>query len=218
MAGFPEVEIGPRGLGTVAGTAPAERYVRSPDEALDDLLDLLVGLPQDVLAQQGQLRDRLRASTAAADSSLSRVLRHIVLAARNLARARYAALGVIGRDGRLDRFVHAGMDDDAVARIGALPQGHGVLGLPSRFPGPARLADLTAHTAAAGFPPNHPRMRSYLGVPIPIRQQVFGSLYVTEAASGEFTSEDERIITALAVTAGVAIEQSEIYRYDTGEG
>ena len=146
------------------------------------------------------------------DLSLPVVLRQIVGAARDLLGARYAALGVLGRDGELEQFVHAGMDDALVAAIGDLPRGRGILGLLISEPAPIRLADLSAHPAAAGFPPGHPPMGSFLGVPVRIGEEVFGNLYLTErTAGGEFTADDEELAIALAAAAGAAIANARRY-------
>lgn len=162
---------------------------------------------------QGRLRHLLHAHTVvASELSLQAVLQHIVTAARELVEARYAALGVIGEHGVLDEFVHAGMDEDAVERIGELPHGRGILGLLVAHPAPVRLADLTTHPAAAGFPPHHPGMDSFLGVPIRIRDRVFGNLYLTGSANGRFSTEDEQLAVALAATAGVAIDNARLYQ------
>jgi signal transduction histidine kinase len=161
----------------------------------------------DVLAAQGRLRGLLRANAAvAAELSLPVVLRRIVDVARELLGARYAALGVIGRDGQLEQFVHAGLDDELVAQIGELPRGRGILGLLTRDPVPIRLADLAAHPASAGFPAAHPPMGAFLGVPIRAGEEIFGNLYLTERSrGGEFTAEDEDLAIALAAAAGGAI-------------
>src|ERR1700677_192673 len=174
---------------------------------LDELLVQLVEQAGGVLAAQGRLRGLLRANAlVAGDLRLPVVLRQIVGAARDLLGARYAALGVPGRDGELEQFVHAGMDDALVAAIGDLPRGRGILGLLISEPAPIRLATLSAHHAAAGFPPGHPPMGSFLGVPVRIGDEVFGNLYLTErAAGGEFTADDEELAVALAATAGAAI-------------
>jgi signal transduction histidine kinase len=160
-----------------------------------------------VLATEGRLRGLLRANAlVAAELSVPLVLRQIVEAARDLLGARYAALGVPGRDGGLEQFVHAGMDDELVARIGDLPKGRGILGLLISEPVPIRLADLSAHPASAGFPPGHPPMTGFLGVPVRIGEEVFGNLYLTErSGGGEFTAEDEELAIALAAAAGAAI-------------
>ena len=178
-----------------------------PRLGLDELLVELVDRAADVLAAQGRLRGLLRANAlVAGDLSLPVVLRQIVGAARDLLGARYAALGVLGRDGGLEQFVHDGMDDGLVTEIGDLPKGRGVLGLLTSEPVPIRLASLSAHPAAAGFPPGHPPMGSFVGVPVRIGDEVFGNLYLTErAAGGEFTADDEELAVALAAAAGAAI-------------
>src|SRR5580658_4268063 len=173
----------------------------------DQLLVQLVDRADDVLATQGRLRGLLRANALiAGELSLPVVLRQIVAAARDLVGARYAALGVLGRDGELEQFVHAGMDEELVARIGDLPRGRGILGLLIRQPVPLRLADLSAHSASSGFPPGHPPMTRFLGVPVHIGEEVFGTLYLTERSrGGQFTADDEQLAIALAAAAGAAI-------------
>jgi signal transduction histidine kinase len=184
-----------------------------PRLELDELLVQLVDRAGDVLAAQGRLRGLLRANAlVAGDLSLPVVLRQIVEAARDLLGARYAALGVIGRDGELEQFVHAGMDNELVARIGDLPRGRGILGLLTGAQVPIRLADLSAHPASAGFPPGHPPMSGFLGVPVRIGEEIFGNLYLTErCAGGEFTAEDEELAIALAATASAAIANARLY-------
>jgi signal transduction histidine kinase len=193
-----------------AGAADAVGGLAFPDMprlGLDQLLVQLVDRANDVLAAQGRLRGLLRANAlVAGDLSLPVVLRQIVGAARDLLGARYAALGVLGRDGRLEQFVHDGMDDDLAAEIGKLPSGHGILGLLTSEPVPLRLASLSAHPAAAGFPAGHPPMGSFVGVPVRIGEEIFGNLYLTErTAGGEFTADDEELAIALAAAAGAAI-------------
>ena len=178
-----------------------------PRLELDQLLVQLMGRADDVLATQGRLRGLLRANAlVAGELSLPVVLRQIVAAARDLLGARYAALGVLGRDGELEQFVHAGMDDELVARLGDLPRGRGILGLLISDPVPIRLPDLSAHPASAGFPPGHPPMTGFLGVPVRIGEEIFGNLYLTEhSRGGEFTADDEELAIALAAAAGAAI-------------
>jgi signal transduction histidine kinase len=156
---------------------------------------------------QERLRGLLRANALVADDlSLPVVLRQIVRAARDLLGARYAALGVLGRDGGLEQFVHAGMDDELVKKVGELPQGRGILGLLIAEPVPIRLSDLNAHPASAGVPPGHPPMTGFLGVPVRLGEEVFGNLYLTERSrGGDFTDEDEQLAIALAAAAGAAI-------------
>jgi signal transduction histidine kinase len=199
-----------------AGAAEAAGGLAFPDMPrleLDELLVQLVDRAGDVLAAQGRLRGLLRANAlVAGELSLPVVLRQIVGAARDLLGARYAALGVLGRDGELEQFVHAGMDDGLVAKIGELPRGRGILGLLISDPAPIRLASLSDHPAAAGFPPGHPPMGSFLGVPVRIGEEVFGNLYLTERiAGGDFSADDEQLAIALAAAAGAAIANARRY-------
>ncbi|MGZ4625588.1 MAG: GAF domain-containing protein, partial [Kineosporiaceae bacterium] len=132
---------------------------------LDALLRELVARAEDVLDIEDRLRRLLDAViSVASDLSLQDTLRRIVELAVDLADAQYGALGVIGRDGLLSQFVTAGIDDELRARIGDLPTGHGILGVLIRDPRPLRIADLTKHAGSVGFPPNHPRMTTFLGV------------------------------------------------------
>jgi signal transduction histidine kinase len=165
--------------------------------------------------EEGQLRLLLSGFvTMAADLHLDGVLSRIVKIASDLVDADYAALGVldIGRERRLRTFVHHGMSEDVVDAIGELPAGHGLLGLIIDRPEPLRLHDLTAHPASFGIPEGHPPMTSFLGVPVRIRGQVYGNLYLTEKAGGvDFSDQDESIVIALAAAAGVAIENARLY-------
>lgn len=147
------------------------------------------------------------------DLDLEQVLRHVVKAATILVDARYGALGVIGPDReKLVQFLTVGMDEEDVAAIGSLPSGHGILGELIAHPEPLRLAKLSEHESSYGFPAVHPPMGSFLGVPIRIRGQVFGNLYLTEKLGGaQFDAEDESILTTLAVAAGVAIDNARLY-------
>jgi signal transduction histidine kinase len=150
----------------------------------------------------------------AADLTLDGVLSQIVETSRRLTGAQYAALGVLssGSGTGLRTFVHRGMDEVQVREIGDLPTGHGILGLLIDRPEPLRLHDLTAHAASYGFPAGHPPMSSFLGVPIRIRDRVFGNLYLTEKSGGvDFTQQDEDVVVALAAAAGVAIENARLY-------
>ncbi|MGY1811534.1 GAF domain-containing protein [Blastococcus sp. SYSU D00820] len=143
---------------------------------------------------------------------LEGTLHDIVRAAVEHVDARYGALGVLCPDGRtLDRFVVVGMDDTDAGRIGRLPAGLGVLGLLVDHPEPLRLDDLGRHPASVGFPPGHPDMRSFLGVPVRAGDAVFGILYLTEKrGGGPFTAADEEAVLALAAAAGLAIENARL--------
>jgi len=151
------------------------------------------------------------------DLDLSAVLRRIVNAAGDLAEAEYTALGVLGTESpseeiHLIEFLTQGIDEKTIQRIGNYPHGRGILGLLIREPRPLRLHDLTTHPQSAGFPANHPAMRSFLGVPVRIHDQVFGNLYLTEKrGGGEFTAADEELVIGLAHAAGVAIENARLH-------
>ncbi|HET9143572.1 GAF domain-containing protein [Actinophytocola sp.] len=180
-------------------------------------LDELLGEVQDRLAEIGRTRDRVQGLLDAvlavgAGLELDGTLHRIVQMATRLVDARYGALGVLGRDGGLAKFVHVGIDPEQVARMGHLPEGKGLLGLLIERPDSIRLVDLTEHPASIGFPANHPPMRSFLGVPVRVREEVFGNLYLAEKQDGaEFTADDEAMLLALAAAAGVAIENARLF-------
>jgi signal transduction histidine kinase len=146
------------------------------------------------------------------DLSVPAVLRHIVESAVTLIDARYGALGVLDTAGvALSEFVNVGMSHKQIAAIGHLPEGHGILGLLILEPKPLRLADLGAHPDSYGFPPHHPPMGSFLGVPIRVHGQVFGNLYLTDKqGAAEFSEEDEILAVALAGAAGITIENTRL--------
>ena len=163
---------------------------------------------------EGRLRALFAAGLAVtSELSLDALLRRLVDAAAELTGARYVALGVIAPSGQeLEQFVTHGIDDDLRAEIGALPRGRGILGVLIRDAKPLRLHDLTADPRSVGFPPGHPPMRSFLGVPILLRGVAYGNLYLTEKPNGEdFTDEDEELVTLLAGQAAVAIENARLY-------
>ncbi|KIF71521.1 histidine kinase [Streptomyces sp. AcH 505] len=144
---------------------------------------------------------------------LPHVLRRIVETAVVLVDAEYGALGVIGDDAQLSEFLTVGVSDEQALRIGPLPSGHGILGELIRHPETLRLPELSAHPASYGLPENHPPMRTFLGVPIRVRDMAFGNIYLTEKRGGrEFDAEDESLLTTLAVAAGIAIENARLYK------
>ena len=148
----------------------------------------------------------------AAGLELSATLRRIVQAAIDLVDAQFGALGVVDSDGRLVDFIHVGLSREQSERIGSLPEGQGILGLLTDHPVPIRLERLSDHPKSVGFPDNHPQMNSFLGVPVRVRGEVFGNLYLTEKrGGGSFTSDDERTVMALAAAAAVAIENARLY-------
>lgn len=178
-------------------------------------------LPEELRAQLGAVQDGNPESvqsllqavlSVGRGLDLPQVLRRIVEAAVVLVDAEYGALGVVEEDMRLSQFVTVGVDQDQAAAIGHLPRGHGILGELIRHPAPLRLSDLTSHPASYGFPSNHPPMHSFLGVPIRVRDDVFGNLYLTEKrGGGDFDDDDETVLSTLAVAAGVAIENARLY-------
>ncbi len=151
--------------------------------------------------------------TVGSNLDLPSVLRHIIQSAVELVDARYGALGVVDESGTsLSQFITVGVDDETYQAIGVLPKGHGILGLLILEPKPIRLPDLHEHPDSFGFPPNHPPMKSFLGVPIRVRDQVFGNLYLTDKTTDEvFTDIDEELVVALAAAAGVAIENARLH-------
>jgi signal transduction histidine kinase len=184
----------------------------APRLELDELLRQLIDRAKDVAAAQGRLRGLLRANRAIiSDLDLNGVLRRIVEAACELVDARYGALGVIGSDQKLEQFIHVGIDTETAARIGHLPRGLGLLGALIDDPRPIRLADIGDDSRSVGFPDRHPPMSSFLGVPIRIRNTVFGNLYLAEHRGGSFSAEDEELVGALAATAAVAIDNARLY-------
>ncbi|MGI8697493.1 MAG: GAF domain-containing protein [Mycobacteriales bacterium] len=192
--------------------APGPAALPGPRLELDELLAQLVARAQDVMAAQTRLRGLLRANRMiVGDLALPVVLRHIVEAACELVHARYGALGVLASDGGLEQFIHVGMDDATVAGIGHLPEGKGLLGALIDDPRPIRVRDIATDPRSVGFPPNHPAMGSFLGVPIRVRDEVFGNLYLTGHDQGPVSAEDEELISSLAATAGVAIDNARLF-------
>ncbi|MEA5453220.1 GAF domain-containing protein [Sinomonas sp. JGH33] len=181
---------------------------------IEDLLRQFVSRAHELLDTQERMRGLVSAVVPLAeDLDLAVVLHRVVNAARDLVRAEYGALGVLAPDGTaLSHFITAGIPDELIRAIGPLPTGHGVLGLLIREPHPLRLHDLGTHPESHGFPAHHPRMSSFLGVPIRVGDEVFGNLYLTEKrGGGDFTAEDEDLVVALAAAAGVAIQNARLF-------
>jgi signal transduction histidine kinase len=180
-------------------------------------LDELLGELQVRLTDAVHTRDRVHALLEAvvavgSNLELESVLQQIVQAAVTLVDARYGALGVIGEGGRLAEFVPVGLDEEQIAAIHHWPEGRGLLGELITDPRPLRLADMSAHPRSFGFPAGHPPMKTFLGAPVRIRDEVFGNLYLTEKEGGaEFDDEDEAVLIALGAAAGVAIGNARLY-------
>ena len=172
---------------------------------------------QDRVEQIVESRDRLDGLLDAmlvvtAGLELDETLRTIVHTAIELVDAKFGALGVRGHDHELVEFIYEGIDESMRERIGHLPEGRGVLGVLIDDPKPIRLDNISNHIASVGFPPNHPPMRTFLGVPVRIRDEVFGNLYLTEKAGGQpFSEDDEVLVQALAAAAGIAIDNARLY-------
>ncbi|MFF4351232.1 GAF domain-containing protein [Streptomyces sp. NPDC001530] len=184
-----------------------------PKLRLDELLDELQARIDAARGTQDRVHSLLEAVLSVGrELDLPHVLRRIVEAAVILVDAEYGALGVIGEDRTLSEFLTVGIDDERRAEIGDLPSGHGILGELIRHPAPLRLPELSEHPSSYGFPAHHPPMHSFLGVPIRVRDRVFGNLYLTEKrGAAEFDAEDEAVLSTLAVAAGVAIENARLY-------
>src|ERR1039458_9286221 len=148
------------------------------------------------------------------DLELPALLRHVVEEACSMTGARYGALGVLNDDKTaLAEFVTIGLEPDQLAAIGPLPNGKGVLGVLIADPGPLRVAHLEDHPNSYGFPPNHPPMTSFLGVPVTVREEVYGNLYLTDKIGwSEFTGDDVALVESLALAAGVAIENARLHQ------
>jgi signal transduction histidine kinase len=196
---------------------PGPAFSMDPDDdqrlSVELLMSQLVEQASLIMTAQERLRRLLTANRSIVQElSLPAVLRRIVETARDVAGARYAALGVIGADGLLEQFLHVGMDEEAVRAIGELPKGRGVLGALIENPKPIRLTRIANDPRSSGFPDGHPGMNTFLGVPIRSRDSVFGNLYLTDRTDGgPFTAEDEELVLALAATAGIAIENARLY-------
>ncbi|OKH65627.1 histidine kinase [Mycobacterium sp. SWH-M3] len=203
---------------TDLGGAGGESSLRPLRDTLSQLrLRELLMEVQDRVEQIVEGRDRLDGLLDAmlvvtSGLELDETLRTIVHTAINLVDARYGALGVRGHDHELVEFIYEGIDEEMREQIGHLPEGRGVLGVLIDDPKPIRLENISHHVASVGFPPNHPPMRTFLGVPVRIRDEVFGNLYLTEKADGQpFSEDDEVLVQALAAAAGIAIDNARLY-------
>lgn len=190
---------------------PPESSESPPSELARSASDLNADAERRPTAD-GRLRQLLSAYRAVTeDLDLDQVLHRIVRAAVSLVDADYGALGVLGPDGRLERFVHAGMNASRVAAIGHLPEGHGILGAVIEEARTIRLPHLSEDPRSVGFPAHHPPMDPFLGVPVRTRDRGFGNLYLTRAAGPAFTAEDAELIESLAATAGIAIDNARLF-------
>jgi len=192
---------------------PASRPELLPSLELDELLVELQARLSAVLATRDRMRGLLEAVVAIGSGlDLESTLRRIVETAVGLVDATYGALGVIGEDKRLAEFIPVGLSSGEIKAIHHWPEGRGLLGLLIDDPRPLRLADIAAHPASSGFPDGHPPMHGFLGVPVRIRDEVFGNLYLTgKRGGGDFTEDDEAVLVALGAAAAVAVENARLY-------
>ena len=181
-----------------------------PDQAVDQPADPPVDQPRLDAAALAGLNEAARAIAAVLD--VNRVLQLIVDRVRDLVDARYAAIGIVGADGRIERFITSGISVEARAAIGDLPRGHGLLGLIIREGRTYRIPSIAKHPDSSGFPPNHPPMSSFLGVPVTAHGLPIGNLYLTEKqGAAEFSSADQAIVETFALHAGIAIDNARLH-------
>jgi signal transduction histidine kinase len=183
-----------------------------PKLEFEILLGQVVERAEEMMSSQARMRDLIRVNNdLTSNLDLPTVLRRIVEIGLELLNARYGAMGVIGEERRLEQFIHVGMDEQRAAQIGHLPEGKGLLGALIDDPQPVRLATISSDARSSGFPAHHPPMNSFLGVPIRVREEVFGNLYLTDSLNGAFSADDEELAQALAATAGIAIENARLF-------
>lgn len=180
---------------------------------LDELLSEVQSRLTEMIATRGRMQGLLDAVLSVADGlELDATLLRIVQAAVDLVDARYGALAVHALDGSIERFINVGLSEAQLARMGDPPQGRGLLGQAVLRDLPLRLPDLTRHEASVGLPLQHPAMHTFLGVPVRVRDLVFGNLYLTEKnGGGEFTPDDEVVLGALATAAGIAVQNADLF-------
>ncbi|WP_332642232.1 sensor histidine kinase [Aeromicrobium sp.] len=183
-----------------------------PTLEFEVLLAQFVDRAEQMIGSQSRMRDLIRVNNdLTSNLDLPTVLRRIVEIGVELIQARYGAMGVIGDERRLEQFIHVGMDKEIADQIDHLPEGKGLLGALIDDPRPVRLSTISSDARSSGFPANHPPMNSFIGVPIRVRDVVFGNLYLTDSKNGEFSADDEEFAQALAATAGIAIENARLF-------
>src|SRR4051794_6924164 len=186
-----------------------ERWQEAPsDDARASVAAAAAGIVDSIRAHEA-----LEAATTAiaAELDVDRVLQLIVDRVRDLIGARYAALGTADPRGRIERFITSGMSPETRAAIGGVPHGRGLLGLIIREARTVRVTEISSHPQSSGFPPNHPAMHSFLGVPVLVKGRSVGNLYLAEKVDGDFTEDDERLVEMFAVHAGIAIDNARLH-------
>ncbi|GIH22196.1 histidine kinase [Acrocarpospora phusangensis] len=190
-----------------------ESHPLLPSMRLDELLAELQNRLEAVLSTRDRVHALLEAVVlVGSDLELELMLRRIVETATTLVDASYGALGLVGEENAMVEFIPVGLTEDQIAKIEHWPHGLGLLGLLIKKPEPLRMSRISDHPESYGFPPGHPPMGSFLGVPLRVRDEVLGNLYLTEKRGGlEFDEEDEEVVAALATAAGVAIANARLY-------
>ena len=192
--------------------APAGSAELGPNLDFDQLLSQLVERAHHMKRSHQRLRDLIRVNNdLTSNLDLESLLRKIVEIGTELIHAEYGAMGVIADDQSLEQFITVGMDEETIARVGHLPEGKGLLGALIADPSPVRLTTITEDERSRGFPPHHPPMQSFLGVPIRVREAIYGNLYLTDSRNGVFSADDEELAVALAATAGIAIANARLF-------
>ncbi|MRJ77492.1 GAF domain-containing protein [Aeromicrobium sp. SMF47] len=170
----------------------------------------------DAAYSHDRLRDLVRINHELTSSlDMAEILQRIVEVGKELLDARYAAIGILGDERRIKELIHAGMEQEVVDMIGRVPQGRGLLGAMIDDPRPVRLSLVDADERSVGFPPHHPLMRSFLGVPIKVHDALYGTLYIADSRTETFTAADEELAEALAATAGIAIQNARLFDAST---
>ncbi|MEU4835593.1 GAF domain-containing protein [Streptosporangium sp. NPDC023615] len=192
---------------------PDETHPLIPNMRLDELLAELRIRLEAILATRDRMHSLLEAVVlVGSDLDLETVLHRIVETATTLVDAGYGALGLVGQESELIQFIPVGLSQEEIVAMEHWPHGLGLLGLLIKSPQPLRLARIADHPESYGFPPGHPPMGSFLGVPLRVRDKVFGNLYLTEKRGGaEFDEDDEAVVIALATAAGVVIENARLF-------
>ncbi|MEV7398384.1 GAF domain-containing protein [Aeromicrobium sp. NPDC092404] len=192
--------------------APARASDLGPALEFEGLLAQLVERADQMMRSQSRLRDLIRVNNdLTSNLDLETVLRKIVEIGTELIHAEFGAMGVIAEDQSMEQFITVGMNAETIERIGAMPEGKGLLGALIADPSPVRLAEIADDARSSGFPAHHPLMKSFLGVPIRVRDSVYGNLYLTDSKNGQFSADDEELAEALAATAGIAIANARLF-------
>jgi signal transduction histidine kinase len=191
---------------------PARASALGPSLDFEAMLGQMMDRADHMMRSHARLRDLIRVNNdLTSNLDLETLLRRIVEIGTELIQAEFGAMGVIADDQTMEQFITVGMDAQTIEQVGHLPAGKGLLGALIADPTPVRLADIGADPRSSGFPAHHPPMKSFLGVPIRVRDAVYGNLYLTDSRNGEFSADDVELAEALAATAGIAIANARLF-------